>query len=105
MHAHFTFIPEGNFMTPATYAVRSSNGVADHNFEPLLTYEEAAAHLRIHAKTLHKLARAGAIPCIRMGKYWRFNLSALDAWLRARENDPSQPFRVKKQEMDLEIHT
>jgi excisionase family DNA binding protein len=71
----------------------------------LLTAEEAAAHLRIHTKTVQKLARTGVVPCIRMGKYWRFYLSALDAWLRARENDPSQPFRVKRQEMDLEIHT
>jgi excisionase family DNA binding protein len=67
----------------------------DTIFEPLLTAEEAAAHLRIHTKTLQKLARTGTVPCMRMGKYWRFHLSVLDAWLRAQENGSSQPFCVK----------
>ena len=64
-------------------------------FEPLLTAEEAAAHLRIHTKTLQRIARAGAVPCVRMGKYWRFRLSALDVWVRSHENQISQPFRVE----------
>ena len=65
------------------------------NFEPILTAEEAAEFLRIHPKTLQRLARAGQVPCIRMGKYWRFYLSSLDAWMRSNENHFSQPFRVK----------
>ena len=64
-------------------------------FEPLLTADEAAAHLRIHPKTLQKLAREGRVPCIRMGKYWRFRLSVLDLWLEQQQNQFSQPFRVK----------
>ena len=82
-------------MMPASNAVRAVSSETDGGFEPLLTAEEAAVHLRIHTKTLQKLARTGAVPSIRMGKYWRFHLSVLDAWVRARENDPSQPFRVK----------
>lgn len=64
-------------------------------FEPLLTAEEAAAHLRVHPKTLQRMARLHQIPCIRFGKYWRFRLSALDEWLGTFENHSSQPFRVK----------
>jgi excisionase family DNA binding protein len=64
-------------------------------FEPLLTAEEAATHLRMHVKTLQKLAREGRVPCVRMGKYWRFRLSSLDQWLTAQHNRNSQPFRVK----------
>lgn len=66
-----------------------------HHFEEILTAEEAAIHLRIHPKTLQKLARAGVVPGIRMGKYWRFHLSALDGWVRSLENHCSQPLRVK----------
>jgi len=73
-------------------------------FEPLLSAEEAAAHLRIHTKTLQKMARAGQVPSIRMGKYWRFHLSTLDVWLRAQENHCSQPFCVKRSGDCLEIH-
>jgi excisionase family DNA binding protein len=64
-------------------------------FEPLLTAEEAAVHLRVHTKTLQRMARQHRIPCIRLGKYWRFRLSTLDDWLSTSENHTSQPFRVK----------
>lgn len=77
------------------HAVLTSVDDLDRAFEPLLTAEEAAAHLRIHTKTLQKMARAGEVPSIRMGKYWRFHLSMLDAWVRAHENCCSQPFCVK----------
>jgi excisionase family DNA binding protein len=72
-----------------------SIAAANGDFEPILSAEEAAAHLRIHPKTLQKFAREGRVPCIRMGKYWRFYLSSLDAWVRSLENRCSQPFCVK----------
>lgn len=56
------------------------------NFEPLLTADEAAECLRVHVKTLQKLAREQRVPCVRMGKYWRFRLSALDQWVTAKQN-------------------
>ena len=55
-------------------------------FEPLLTAEEAAEHLRIHVKTLQKMARQQRVPGVRMGKYWRFRLSALDEWISGQHN-------------------
>jgi excisionase family DNA binding protein len=55
-------------------------------FEPLLTAEEASEHLRIHVKTLQKMAREERVPCVRMGKYWLFRLSALDAWINGKDN-------------------
>lgn len=64
-------------------------------FEPLLSAEEAARHLRIHVKTLLRLARDGKAPGIKMGKYWRFRLSGLDSWVCQQQNQFSQPFRVK----------
>ena len=64
-------------------------------FEPLLSAEEAAEHLRVHVKTVQKLARENRIPCVRMGKYWRFRLSAIDEWVTAQHNQISQPFRVE----------
>jgi excisionase family DNA binding protein len=60
-------------------------------FEPLLTAEEAACHLRIHVKTLLRLAREGVAPGIRMGKYWRFRLSSLDLWVAQQQTGCSQP--------------
>jgi excisionase family DNA binding protein len=37
-------------------------------FEPLLTSEQTATLLQIHAKTLQRMARDGEIPGIRVGK-------------------------------------
>jgi len=59
-------------------------------FEPLLSADEAAEHLRIHVKTLQKLARQKQVPSVRMGKYWRFRLSTLDAWVTDQQNQISQ---------------
>ncbi len=53
----------------------------DLQFEPLLDSAEAAALLQIHPKTLQKLARAGIVIGIRVGKLWRFRASALNEWL------------------------
>jgi excisionase family DNA binding protein len=64
-------------------------------FEPLLDAEEAARHLRIHPKTLMRMARNGVVPACRIGKYWRFRASTLDAWIGTSENRSSQPFRAK----------
>lgn len=55
--------------------------MSEKSFEPLLTAEEAAKLLRIHPKTLVRLARDGEVPSSRLGRFWRFRASSLDAWL------------------------
>lgn len=57
------------------------SAAGDDTFEPLLDSEEAAALLKIHPKTLQKLARKGEITGIQIGKLWRFRASALNDWL------------------------
>lgn len=49
--------------------------------EPLLDTFEAAAIMKIHPKTLQKLARAGRIPGVHVGKLWRFRASVIDSWI------------------------
>jgi excisionase family DNA binding protein len=57
------------------------SGVGSTVFEPLLDSGEAAALLKIHPKTLQKLARNGKVDAIQIGKLWRFRASALNRWL------------------------
>ena len=57
----------------------------DLQFEPLMDSAEAAALLQIHPKTLQKLARAGTVIGIRVGKLWRFRASSLNEWLARME--------------------
>ncbi len=61
------------------YASRTGN-----DFEPLLTLIEAATLLRIHPDTLKKFAQREQVPGLKIGKYWRFRASELDAWVKAR---------------------
>jgi excisionase family DNA binding protein len=49
------------------------------SFEPLLGSDEAAQLLKIHPKTLQRMARQRQIPGIQTGKLWRFRRSELNA--------------------------
>jgi excisionase family DNA binding protein len=48
------------------------------SLEPFLDSDQAAAILRIHPKTLQRLARHGRVVGYRIGKLWRFHASDLD---------------------------
>jgi excisionase family DNA binding protein len=54
-------------------------------FEPLLDSDEAAELLRIHPKTLQRMARNRQIHGIQVGKLWRFRASDLEIWLRTKK--------------------
>ncbi len=53
------------------------------SFEPVLDTNEAAGLLKIHPKTLQRMARSGHVPAFRIGDLWRFRASELDEWLRS----------------------
>jgi len=53
-------------------------------FEPLLDSDEAARLLRIHPKTLQRMARSRQIHGIQVGKLWRFRASDLELWLKTK---------------------
>jgi excisionase family DNA binding protein len=54
---------------------------ANSLFEPLLDSNGAARLLRIHPKTLQRMARRGEIPGVQIGKLWRFRKSELNTWM------------------------
>jgi excisionase family DNA binding protein len=49
--------------------------------EPLLDSDEAASIMKIHPKTLQKLARKGIVRGVHVGKLWRFRLSEIERWI------------------------
>ena len=55
--------------------------VIELTFEQLLDSDEAAALLKIHPKTLQKMARNGEITGVQVGRLWRFRASVLNEWL------------------------
>ena len=62
----------------------------DAEFEPLLDASEAARLLRIHPKTIQKLARVGYVPAFRVGRFWRYRASDLEQWLRSGSHSSGQ---------------
>lgn len=52
--------------------------------DPLVTAERAAELLKLHPKTVKRLAQAGELPGMKIGRVWRFRESSLDAWISAR---------------------
>jgi excisionase family DNA binding protein len=60
-------------------------------WEPLMTPADAADYLRLHAKTVIRMARKQAIPAIRLGKHGRFRSSYLTAWAAERVQSTRHP--------------
>jgi excisionase family DNA binding protein len=55
----------------------------------LLDVDQAAELLGLHAGTLYRWARAGRVPCIRMGqRVLRFDPRSLEKYLRQNTREP-----------------
>jgi len=62
--------------------------------ESLLTSEEASRVLKIHPKPLERMAKRGEVPALKVGKFWRYRVSVLDAWIDSRLQSASQACRT-----------
>ena len=47
----------------------------------IMTTKELAEYLRLHQITICKLSKEGKIPCIRIGRVWRFDKEVIDEWI------------------------
>jgi excisionase family DNA binding protein len=70
---------------PGSVRAESDRFFGITEFEPLLDSGQAASLLRIHPKTLQKMARRGEIQGKHVGKLWRFRASDLNEWLYHQE--------------------
>lgn len=53
----------------------------EDNYGQVMTSVEAAEYLKMHVKTVCRLAKEGKIPARKVGSEWRFLRSVLDRWL------------------------
>jgi hypothetical protein len=60
---------------------------------------EGALFLRIHPKTLMRLARGGKVPAYSISegtrRHWRFLISELDKWMKTKVNSSAHPVRPR----------
>jgi excisionase family DNA binding protein len=62
---------------------RSAAPLGGGNLGEFMTVEDVADMLRINKSTVYRMAKAGRIPATRVGRQWRFRLSALEEFLDA----------------------
>ena len=53
--------------------------------DAVFTVQELAAYLRMQPVTIYKHAKAGKLPCFKVGANWRFKKSTIDRWIAEQE--------------------
>ncbi len=48
----------------------------------ILTTKEVCALLKTKRLSLYKLVKSGEIPAFRMGRSWKYERTAIEAWIR-----------------------
>ena len=48
----------------------------------IMTVHDVAEYLRLSEAKVYKMANAGRVPALRMGKSWRFKKELIDEWIR-----------------------
>jgi excisionase family DNA binding protein len=76
---------------PAPQVEPRTTAVPSHKFEPLLDDVQAGKLLRMHPKTVQRKARRGELPAIRIGVYWYYRESQLDAWVVLHSTSQNNP--------------
>jgi excisionase family DNA binding protein len=65
--------------------------------EALLTSKEASRVLKIRPKVLERMAKRGEVPALKVGRFWRYRATTLDAWITSRLKSTCQPCRMETQ--------
>ncbi|HHE71173.1 MAG TPA: DNA-binding protein [Chloroflexi bacterium] len=60
----------------------------------IMTAQEVAQYLRLAEATVYKLAQAGEIPAVKVGRAWRFKKALIDEWFRREAMQNSHPDEV-----------
>ena len=53
--------------------------------DTVFTVQEVASYLRMQPVTIYKHAKAGKLPCFKVGANWRFKKSTIDRWISEQE--------------------
>lgn len=69
----------------------SSRRLSPVEGEALIGIEAAALFLSVKVSWLYEQVRLGRVPSYRVGKFRRFRVSELEAWLKERHDGPPAP--------------
>ncbi|MGH2372166.1 MAG: helix-turn-helix domain-containing protein [bacterium] len=70
----------------------------------ILTVQEVAAYLRLHAVTVYRMAQNGELPAFRVGRRWRFRRDQIEQWVAGHQTansmdaiHPNSPARARRE--------
>ncbi|MFC1581203.1 helix-turn-helix domain-containing protein [Thermodesulfobacteriota bacterium] len=66
---------------PGPYFSKNEAYVGGSILAQIMTTREIAKYLKLHTITICKLSKEGKIPAIQIGRVWRFDKEAIDAWI------------------------
>ena len=66
------------------------------NTEPWATAEQVAQHLGVVKDTGYRWRERKGLPAHKIGRLWKFQLSAVDDWVRAGGADEKSPEREER---------
>ncbi len=73
----------------------------------MMTVHDVAEYLRLSEAKVYRLAKLGQIPCLRIGKTWRFRKDLLDEWIErgaaAHLKDTGELQKVDETEIPVDI--
>ena len=73
---------------------RCLNG-ASNAIESTPYHQGSIPSLKIHPKVLERMAKRGEVPALKVGKFWRYRATTLDAWINSRLQSACQPCRTE----------
>ena len=63
----------------------------DEHENTVMTAQEVAQYLRLDVTTIYRLAQAGGIPAVKVGRAWRFKRELIEEWFRRECIGPIRP--------------
>jgi excisionase family DNA binding protein len=88
-------IPRRSPLSASAKFVNTRSAATTNSIEALLSTREASEILKIHPKVLERMAKRGDVPALKVGKFWRYRASSLDAWIESRLKLTRQPCRIE----------
>ncbi|HEU4976239.1 MAG TPA: helix-turn-helix domain-containing protein [Baekduia sp.] len=79
----------GSTRTSAAERPRDAADTTRSDATRLLTAAEVAERWQVRTKQVYALVNRGELPCIRIGRYRRFRLEAIEAWECEQEAAPN----------------
>lgn len=56
--------------------------------EQIMTIKEVAGYLKVHERTVYRLAAKGDLPAFKVANTWRFRLQDIDHWISQQTGSP-----------------